>query len=105
MSEMNIPYGMESIREFIEDREMEKQKKLEEEEEEEEVVYKNKVVFLRRSKAGKHLFVFDSRNDLNAGSTLIMDISEVERLIGGGTDWIKVSVLPARDAELSASGS
>ena len=71
-------------------------------EEIEEKVYKNKVVFLRRSKAGNHLFVFDSREDLDAGSTLIMDVSEVERLIGGGTDWIKVSVLPASDAGVSA---
>jgi hypothetical protein len=74
---------------------MAKQQKIEE--------YKNKVVFLRKSKAGKHLFVFDSREDLVAGSTLIMDISEVERLIDGSTDWIKISVLPARDAGESES--
>ena len=77
---------------------MARQKKIEEEEK----VYKNKVVFLRLSKAGNHLFVFDSRKDLDAGSTLIMDVSEVERLIGGGTDWIKVSVLPASEADESA---
>ena len=68
---------------------MAKQEKLEEE----EVEYKNKVVFLRRSKKGDHLFVFDSREDLIPGSTLIMNVSEVERLIGGQTEWIKVSVL------------
>jgi hypothetical protein len=60
--------------------------------------YKNRVVFLRKSKAGKHLFVFDSRKDLEAGASLIMDISEVERLVAGTTDWIKVSVLPEADA-------
>lgn len=76
---------------------MEKQQKIE------EVEYKTKVVFLRKSKRGAHLFVFDSRHDLNAGSTLIMDVSDVERLIGGGTDWIKVSVLPASEAGESAS--
>jgi hypothetical protein len=60
--------------------------------------YKNPVVFLRKSKAGDHLFVFDSREDLVAGGTLIVNVSDVERLIGGGTDWIKVSVLPPESA-------
>ena len=69
--------------------------------EQEEKIYSHPVVFLRKSRAGKHLFVFDSGEDLVAGSTLIMDISEVERLIGGGTDWIKISVLSARDADNS----
>lgn len=78
-------------------KDMAKQKKIEEEPE-----YKHKVVFLRRSKAGKHLFVFDSRKDLEAGASLIMDISEVERLVAGTTDWIKVSVLPEADAGSTA---
>ena len=69
---------------------------------EEKKTYKNKVVFLRKSKAGNHLFVFDSKEDLIAGGSLIMDVSEVERLIGGGTDWIKVSVLSATEAGKSA---
>ena len=82
---------------------MGKEKKEKKKEDPEETkVYKNKVVFLRLSEAGNHLFVFDSRKDLVAGSTLIMDVSEVSRLIGGGTDWIKVSVLPASEAEVSA---
>ena len=76
---------------------MAKQEKLETEEEE-EIEYKNKVVFLRKSRAGKHLFVFDSREDLISGGTLIMNVSDVEKLIGGGTDWIKVSVLPPESA-------
>ena len=61
-------------------------------------VYKNKVVFLRRSKAGKHLFIYDNREDLIGGGTLIANVSDVERLIGGGTEWIKVSVLPPESA-------
>ena len=70
--------------------------------EEEEIVYKNKVVFLRRSRAGDHLFIHDNREDLIGGGTLIMNVSEVERLIGGGTEWIKVSVLPPESvAEVS----
>ena len=71
-------------------------------EETEEIVYKNKVVFLRRSRAGDHLFIHDNREDLIGGGTLIMNVSEVERLIGGGTEWIKVSVLPPESvAEVS----
>ena len=64
----------------------------------EEIVYKNKVVFLRRSRAGDHLFIHDSRGDLVKCGTLIMNVSEVERLIEGGTEWIKVSVLPPESA-------
>lgn len=64
----------------------------------EEGRYKNKVVFLRRSKAGNHLFVHDNREDLIGGGTLIMNVSDVEKLIGGGIEWIKVSVLPPESA-------
>lgn len=66
----------------------------------EEKVYKNPVVFLRRSKAGDHLFVHDSKSVLEQGGTLIMNVSDVKRLINGGTDWIKVSVVaPGSAAE------
>jgi hypothetical protein len=71
---------------------------------EEEIEYKNKVVFLRKSKAGKHLFVFDSREDLISGGTLIMNVSEVEELITGERDWLKVGILPPKEeAEGSAT--
>lgn len=76
-------------------------RKMAKEEKEEKIVYKNKVVFLRKSKAGDHLFVHDSRGDLVEGGTLIMNVSEVERLLGDQTEWIKVSVLP-REEETSA---
>lgn len=69
---------------------MAKQKKLEEEGEK---TYKNAVVFLRKSKAGNHLFVHDSTEELICGGTLIMNVSDVKNLIGGSTEWIKVSVL------------
>ena len=67
-------------------------------EEEEEREYKNPVVFLRKSKKGEHLFVFDSKHVLIGGGTLIMNVSDVEKLLGGGVDWIKVSVLPPESA-------
>lgn len=72
--------------------------KAKEEELAEKHVYKNAVVFLRRSKAGNHLFVYDSKEELIGGGTLIMNVTDVEKLIGGGTEWIKVSVLPPESA-------
>ena len=68
------------------------------EKEAEKKEYKNAVVFLRRSKAGNHLFVHDSKEDLISGGTLIMNVSDIEKLIGGGTEWIKVRVLPQDSA-------
>lgn len=69
-------------------------------------MYKNKVVFLRRSKAGDHLFVHDSRGDLVKGATLIMNVAEVKELVGDKREWIKVSILPREEetyAEIAAS--
>lgn len=74
---------------------MAKQMKLEEEGGK---TYKNAVVFLRKSKAGNHLFVHDSNEELIGGGTLIMNVSDVENLIGGGAKWIKVSVLASESA-------
>lgn len=73
---------------------MEKQTALVANPPEKELEYKNKVVFLRKSKKGAHLFVFDGREDLIPGGTLIFDISEVQRVIHGSTEWVKVSMLP-----------
>ena len=71
-------------------------------EEIEEVGYKQKVIFLRKSKKGAHLFAFNYEEALgdNIGS-LIMDVSEVERLIAGSTEWIKVGVIPVDTAGAS----
>ena len=101
MSEMDIPYGTESIREFIEEKKMAKQQKIgvpagitEEE------GYKNKVVFLRKSKKGAHLYAFNYEGALGGDvGSIIMDVSEVERLLEGSTEWIKVGVIPAEDRE------
>ena len=84
-----------------------------EKEKEEEKTYKNPVLFLRKSKAGEHLYAFnriieleamkeDAENGLilgkNVGS-LLLNVSEVVKLVDGKVDWIKISVLPARDSE------
>lgn len=58
--------------------------------------YKTKVLFLRKSKAGAHLYAFNRDRMLGGDvGSLIMDISEVERVIAGSTDWIKIGVIPA----------
>jgi len=71
-------------------------------EKEEEVEYKQKVVFLRKSKKGAHLYAFNYEGALGGDvSSLIMDVSEVERLLAGSTEWIKVGVLPVDTAGTS----
>jgi hypothetical protein len=69
------------------------------EEKEEKIEYKNKVVFLRKSKAGEHLYAFDYNGafaDAKEGS-IIMNISDVKALIAGKWDKIKVSIMPKKD--------
>ena len=62
--------------------------------------YKNKVVFLRKSKKGAHLYAFNRDGALGGGiESILMDISEVQRLIEGSTDWIKVSVMETKEEE------
>lgn len=57
--------------------------------------YKQKVVFLRKSKKGAHLYAFNYEGALGGDvGSLIMDVSEVERLLAGSTEWIKVGVIP-----------
>lgn len=86
-----IPYGTESIREFIEEKKMEKIG--------EEKAYKNPVLFLRKSKAGKHLYAFNYEGALGGDvGSLIMDVSEIERLLEGSTAWIKIGVIPVDTA-------
>lgn len=76
----------------------------------EKKVYKNPVIYLRKSKAGEHLYAFNvegqgedlegSKDVLgdNVGS-LIMNVSDVKKLLDGQMDWIKVSVMPAEKPE------
>ena len=62
--------------------------------------YKTKVVFLRKSKKGAHLYAFN-RDGILGGDvgSILMDVSEIKRLIAGSTDWVKVSVIPAGKSE------
>ena len=80
---------------------MAKQQKIEEEETVSSAgvtEYKNKVIFLRRSKKRAHLYAFNRDGALGGGiESILMDISEVERLIEGSTEWIKVSVMEVKE--------
>jgi hypothetical protein len=81
-------------------------------EEEEKKTYKQPVLFLRKSKTGKHLYAFNRESELEVVDmtqkgmvlggevgSLIMDVSEVERLIAGTTEWIKIGVIPKGTVE------
>jgi hypothetical protein len=66
--------------------------------------YKNRVVFLRMSKAGKHLYAFDNDGAF-AGAiegSIVMNIAEVRGLISGNLDFIKVSILPKKEEGIDA---
>ena len=70
--------------------------------------YKVPVLFLRKSKAGKHLYAFnrvdEEGKDVLGGDvgSVLINISEIEDVLTGNADWVKVSVLPAeKDAPTS----
>ena len=59
--------------------------------------YKNDCLFLRRSKAGKHLFAFGKDGILGDGiKSILINVEDIQALLGGG-DWCKVSAM--RDGE------
>ena len=55
--------------------------------------YKNKVVFLRKSKKGEHLYAFNNDDAFAKADSIIMNISEVQALIDGKFESIKVSIM------------
>jgi len=63
--------------------------------------YKNKVVFLRKSKKGEHLYAFDYNGAFASAveGSIILNVSEVEALIAGKFDSIKVSLMPKKEEE------
>ena len=97
-----------------------KQQKVEEEEEyapleaaerlkakgERQKEYKTPVLFLRKSKAGEHLYAYnrvkeDGGDSILGGDvgSLLLNVSEVVALLNGKMDWVKVSVMPPREEE------
>ena len=61
--------------------------------------YVNKVVFLRKSKKGEHLYVFDNDGAFAAAKegSLLMNVSDVKNLIDDKFESIKVSVMPRKE--------
>lgn len=80
---------------------MEKQEKLEEEKKQ----YKSPILYLRKSKAGEHLYAFnvlkrDSQGNGGEGmvlggdvESLILNVSDVSAVLAGRMKWAKVSVV------------
>lgn len=66
---------------------------------EEKKQYKNKVVFMRKSIAGDHLYAFDNEGAFAEAieGSIIMNISEVQKLIEGKLDFIKISIMPKKE--------
>jgi hypothetical protein len=81
---------------------MAKQKKIEEEEKK---VYKRPVLFLRKSKAGDHLYAFNMEKEDGSKvlgedvESLLVNIADVEKVIKGEYKSTKVSVMLKEDAE------
>ena len=73
-------------------------------------VYKHPVLYLRKSKAGEHLYAFnvdvrdtegEPTGEAVLGSkveSLIANIGEVKKVIDGSMDWCKISVMAAEEA-------
>lgn len=68
-------------------------------EKEEKKQYKNKVVFLRKSVAGNHLYAFDNDGAFAEAieGSIVMNIAEVNGLLIGNLDFIKISIMPRRN--------
>jgi hypothetical protein len=53
--------------------------------------FKNKVIFMRKSKKGNHLYAF------SGGTVLVMSIEEISELIDEDREYVKVSVMEKKD--------
>jgi len=61
--------------------------------------YKNKVIWLHKSKAGNHLYAFGNEGVFHNVKSILMNISEVEALIKGDVDGIKISIMEDKEEE------
>ena len=62
--------------------------------------YKNKVLFLRLSKTGKHLYAFNKDGILGGDiGSIVLNVSEVVQLLAGKFNWIKISVMPVKEED------
>ena len=73
-------------------------REIEEEKQKEEHVYKNKVVFLRLSKSGEHVYAFNRDGALGEKvASLIANVKDIRAVIDGKGDWAKVSVIEEKE--------
>ena len=71
--------------------------------------YKNKVVYLRLSKAGEHVYAFnvESKDEEGVGTgemalgrgieSMIANVREVTAMLEGSAEYAKISVLPVKE--------
>jgi hypothetical protein len=59
--------------------------------------YKNKVIWLHVSKKKEHLYAFVNEGEFHNVKSLLMNKSEVEDLLSGKVDGIKISIMEVED--------
>lgn len=65
----------------------------------EETKYKTDILYMRLSAKGKHVYMFNEQGQkgtdlLGAGvNSLLINVAELKELLGGDTEWIKVSAM------------
>jgi hypothetical protein len=59
--------------------------------------YKNKVIWLHMSKKQEHLYAFVNEGAFHNIRSLIMNKSEVEDLLSGKVEGIKISIMEDED--------
>ena len=68
---------------------MAKQQEVEEKHE-----YKNKVVFLRLSKSGEHVYAFNRDDAMGEKvASIIANVKDIQAVLDGKGDWAKISVV------------
>jgi len=61
--------------------------------------YKNKVIWLHKSKAGNHLYAFANEGVFHNAKSILMNVSEVEDLLKGDINGIKISIMENKEEE------
>jgi len=61
--------------------------------------YKNKVIWLHKSNAGNHLYAFGNEGLFHNVKSILMNVSEVEDLLKGDINAIKISIIENEEEE------
>ena len=61
--------------------------------------YKNKVIWLHKSKKGGHLYAFTNEGIFHNTKSILMNVSEVTALLAGEVDGIKMSIIEHEDKD------